>query len=121
MKKTFTILVLFIFIVLSACNLPTKTTSDAPRDFAFGTWNCSYLENGLYAAVPLVMDQNGTAEFQYKSGTWTFNSQANTFTFSTDVPIQQAVYSPENKTLELILTAGQTIGGNTSLSCAAPQ
>ena len=123
LRKLSQILICLIFISLSSCNLPTETTettSDPLKSFAFGTWNCSYLENGFYAAVPLTMNQDGTAEFQYKQGTWTFDSQTNTFTFSPDVPIQNALYSSGTQTLELTLAAGQTVGGNSEISCSKP-
>lgn len=121
MRKLSCILSCLILMALSACNMPTKATSNSPENFVFGTWNCTYLENGFYAAVPLTMNQDGTAEFQYKQGPWTYDPQTNTFTFSTDVLIQSAVFSSGTQTLELTLAAGQTVGGNANLSCTAPQ
>lgn len=121
LNKSFAIPVLLILVILSACNMPSESGNNSPKDFTFGTWNCAYLENGFYAAVPLVMDKNGTVEFEYKQGTWIFDSQTNTFTFSSDVLIQSAVFSSGTQTLELTLAAGQTVGGNANLSCTAPQ
>ncbi len=121
MKNSLIILYLTVLTILSACNMPAETTNDTPQDISFGTWNCIYMENGMYAAVPLVINENGTVEFQYKSGTWTFDSQTNTFSFSTDVPLQNAIYSADDKTLQLALASNQTIGGKTSISCMAPQ
>lgn len=121
LKKSFAIPILLVLVILSACNMPSESVNNSPKDFTFGTWNCSYLENGFYAAVPLVMDQNGTVEFQNKQGTWGFESQTNIFTFSSDIPIQNAMYSSGTQTLDLTLTAGQTVGGNANLSCTAPQ
>ena len=121
MNKTFAILVLFLFTNLSACNLPGKSTSAIPKGFVFGTWNCMYMENGMYAGgLPVTLNQDGTAEFKSVSGKWTFDSPTNTFTFSPEIALQNAVYYPENGMLGLTLLPGQTIGGHNGLSCVAP-
>ena len=80
-----------------------------------------YMEDGVYAGgLPVTLNQDGTAEFKSVSGKWTFDSPTNTFTFSPEIALQNAVYYPENGMLGLTLLPGQTIGGHNGLSCVAP-
>ncbi len=120
MQKSYLFFALFFIIILSACNMPSASTVDFPEGFTLGTWNCTYMENGAYASLPLHLNKDGTGDFQYQSGSWTFDAASGTFHFS-NMAVQSAVFSIETRTLELTLPPGQTVGGNTGLSCAAPQ
>jgi hypothetical protein len=121
MKKTFAFPFLIILFLLSACNMPSESTSNIPEGFTFGAWNCTYMENGMYAGgPPITINQDGTMEFMAISGTWEFDVQTDTFTFPPEIPLVNAVYYPENNMLNLTSLPSQTFGGGTSLSCITP-
>lgn len=80
------------------------TVSCGSRSAPVGAYDCYGHEKGMLAhAGRLYIQPDGTVEFLRQTGTWTYDSETATFTFTGDVPLAQAQYDPELSKLHVDL------------------
>ncbi len=86
------------------------TVACSSRSAPVGTYDCYGHEGGMLAhAGRLYIRPDGTIEFLRKTGTWTYDSEASTFTFEGDVPLIQAHYDAALSKLDVDLRSGVDI------------
>jgi hypothetical protein len=101
-----TIVILGIVLMIVACDLSSPRTSSAPA----GQYDCYGHEAGLLAYTGLLdIQAGGRVEFLGNTGSWTYNSDTQTFTFGGDVPLAQAKYDADESRLSVDLHPGANI------------
>ena len=93
-------------LTVMACNLSGLQTSSAP----VGQYDCYGHEAGALAYTGLLdIQAGGRVEFLGNTGSWTYDSDTKTFTFSGDVPLAQAEYDADRPRLSVDLRPGVNI------------
>jgi hypothetical protein len=97
MRRSQDIIILIIAFVMASCGLM------APKA-PMGTYDCYGHERGLLAHTGrLIIQPEGTVEFLRQTGTWTYDRDAATFTFTGEIPLAQAHYDGELSKLHVDL------------------
>ena len=98
--------ILGVILMVVACNLSGLRTSSAP----VGQYDCYGHEAGMLAYTGLLdIHADGRVEFLGNTGSWTYDPDTKTLTFSGDVPLAQAEYHADGPTLSVDLRPGVNI------------
>jgi hypothetical protein len=101
-----TTVLLGVVLMLIACNLSSLRVSSAP----VGQYDCYGHEAGMMAYTGLLdIQAGGRVKFLGNIGSWTYDSDTQTFTFSGDVPLAQAEYHADGPSLSVDLRPGVNI------------
>jgi hypothetical protein len=98
--------ILGIILIIVACNVSGLRTSSAP----VGQYDCYGHEAGMLAYTGLLdIQAGGRVKFLGNTGSWTYDDDTQTFTFSGDVPLAQAEYDADGPWLSVDLRPGVNI------------